>query len=161
MSSSLSVNRNRGFDMKIAEQIKAIRIASSLTQAELAKKIGKSYGTMQKYEQGLIEPSFDVLNKICVACGVTIDTLLSYEPNSHITYLTDKFTQVVEKLYKSAEDIDISVQCESDCDYQVNRFRVYQMTLEHIDSMQADIDHALDASGISLHALEKKSDENT
>lgn len=56
--------------MSIGENIKKFRKAARITQKELARRINKSYSSVQKYELDLANPSLDVIRDIAVVCGV-------------------------------------------------------------------------------------------
>lgn len=61
----------------IAKNISAYRKRASLTQSELAEKIGYSDKSVSKWEQGGGLPDVYVLMQIAEICGVTIDELVS------------------------------------------------------------------------------------
>lgn len=52
-------------------KIKAARKAAGLTQRDLADKLGKSFSTVQKYENGLVEPPISIVPEIAEAIGVS------------------------------------------------------------------------------------------
>lgn len=62
--------------MTVGQKIKKIRKEAGLTQGELAEKCGLATfasGTKSRaitdYERGVRNPSFEILQKIAVACG--------------------------------------------------------------------------------------------
>ena len=55
---------------------KNLRKDNSLTQAELAKKLGVAPSTVGMYERGQREPDFETLEKIAVYFSVNMNTLL-------------------------------------------------------------------------------------
>lgn len=67
--------------MSIASAIKQAR-KGKMTQRELAKAIGKSFSSVQKYELGLATPPVHTLNKIADVLGVSLSDLA----NVHISY---------------------------------------------------------------------------
>jgi transcriptional regulator with XRE-family HTH domain len=58
--------------MNIGETIKTERKKKNITQKELAQKINKSERMVQKYENGEVTPSIEVLNQIAAELGVFI-----------------------------------------------------------------------------------------
>lgn len=58
--------------------IRNIRKAAGLTQADLADKIGINRATLSKYESGDIEPSISMLVKISNALDVSINELCNF-----------------------------------------------------------------------------------
>jgi transcriptional regulator with XRE-family HTH domain len=71
-----------------------------LTQKQLAEKIGGGFSTVQKYELGIIEPSFLIVEEIASALGVTNGALLGWETDK----LPDAFSFLknMEPKYKEA-----------------------------------------------------------
>jgi transcriptional regulator with XRE-family HTH domain len=52
-----------------AELIKNARRAAGLTMAELAERAGTSKPTVSRYENGLVDPGVETLNRLLHACG--------------------------------------------------------------------------------------------
>lgn len=67
--------------MTVGETLKTERRKKNLTQKELANKIGKSERMIQKYENGEVMPSINVLGDISIALGVTINDLIIGDEN--------------------------------------------------------------------------------
>ncbi len=65
--------------MNIGDTIKTERKKKNLTQKELAEKINKSERMVQKYENGEVIPSIEVLNNIGAALGVFIFSFANNE----------------------------------------------------------------------------------
>ena len=66
--------------MKIfSERLKETRQDVGLSQKEVAQNIGITASAYANYEQGLREPSFEVLAKICDTLDVSADFLLGIE----------------------------------------------------------------------------------
>ena len=66
-----------------------------MTQAELAKKIGKGTSTLQKYELGLLEPSIETLTKLSDIFDVSIDYLLGVIPESTLPEVFKKLESIL------------------------------------------------------------------
>lgn len=55
----------------LGQKIKAARKAAKLTQRELAEKLGKNFSTIQKYENGIVEPPISLIPEIAKAIGIS------------------------------------------------------------------------------------------
>ena len=62
--------------MTFSEKLQRARKNKSMTQAELAEKIGVTARSVQNYELGARYPKRDILAKICKVLGVRIETLV-------------------------------------------------------------------------------------
>lgn len=62
--------------VSLTERLKMLRKSKKITQAVLAKAIGKSTSVITHYESGDRMPSYDVLIKLSYFYGVTTDYLL-------------------------------------------------------------------------------------
>lgn len=62
--------------MTFSEKLQKARKNRSMTQAELAEKIGVTARSVQNYELGARYPKRDILAKICKVLGVRIETLV-------------------------------------------------------------------------------------
>ena len=67
---------NGGFDMTFPEKLQRARKNKSMTQVQLAEKIGVTARCVQNYEMGARYPKRDILAKICKTLGVRIETLV-------------------------------------------------------------------------------------
>lgn len=63
--------------MRLADQIKKLRIENELTQEMLATKMHTTRQTISKWEQGTIEPSIQMLNKLASFFNVSLDELVN------------------------------------------------------------------------------------
>ena len=61
---------------KISENLKSLRIASNLSQKDLAKLLNVSFKTISHWESGYSEPSLDMLKALKNVLQVTYDDLL-------------------------------------------------------------------------------------
>lgn len=66
----------------LGEQIRALRQARGLSQAELAKCAGTSQAAIARLEAGGVEPKFRTLDKVRAALGVTLEVRL-VEPSAN------------------------------------------------------------------------------
>lgn len=63
--------------MKVfSERIKDLRTEKGISQEEIALQLGITRSAYSNYEQGIREPSYDVLVKICSLFEVSSDYLL-------------------------------------------------------------------------------------
>ena len=62
--------------LTIGEAIKKARVAKRYTKADLARKTGLSYQTLDKWEKGKTYPNVFNLIPIADALGVTLDELV-------------------------------------------------------------------------------------
>lgn len=88
---------------KFKENIKICRKKLKLTQVELAEKLNTSHATINRYEKGVNEPTFDTLIKLAKFFNVTTDYLLGFEPvkkNIPESEFTQEQQQVVELVKK-------------------------------------------------------------
>lgn len=65
--------------MTIGDRIKEVRIKSGLTQEALASKMGIAKTTLTGYEKGNRGPKSDMLMKIAIICGTSVDYLVGVE----------------------------------------------------------------------------------
>lgn len=89
--------------MTIGEKIKSLRKESKMTQPELAKKIGISVPTLQRYENGVTELKPSMVNKIADILGVPVEDLV-VEPykmtrNPAVKNFEDMTTEEMEELW--------------------------------------------------------------
>lgn len=89
---------------------KRLRLASGLTQTEIAEKLGVSKSTISMYENGNREPDFDTLEKIADFFNVDIDYLLGRTEKTTALpetagkyYLNDETAQVAQEIFENKE----------------------------------------------------------
>ena len=63
---------------RIGRRIRRIRVARGLSQAELGSKVGLTADRIQKYENGMRKPKYEMMKKISGALGVDLSAL--YDP---------------------------------------------------------------------------------
>jgi len=62
--------------LQLGERVKEIRIQKGLTQTELANKIGKDHPSINKLENGKVNPSYYFLFEVAQGLGVDIKDLI-------------------------------------------------------------------------------------
>lgn len=62
--------------MKLNEKLKSFRIERGLSQRELAKKIGISVPTLQKYEYGTLNLKTEIIIKLCDIFNISLDEFI-------------------------------------------------------------------------------------
>nr|MBO4517655.1 helix-turn-helix transcriptional regulator [Clostridia bacterium] len=63
--------------MNFAENLKNLRKAKGITQKQLAETLGVDQRTVSAWENGVCEPSFDLLLKLCQFFNETFDEILT------------------------------------------------------------------------------------
>lgn len=71
-------------NIHIGEQIKSLRHSHSMTQEQLAQKLGVSAQAVSKWESGINMPDIQLLPEISVAFGVSIDALFAMTDESRM-----------------------------------------------------------------------------
>lgn len=66
------------------ERIRELRVASGLSQVELAKKLGVSKQSVSNWENDNIQPSIEMLVKIARTFNVSTDYLLGQDNHTYI-----------------------------------------------------------------------------
>ena len=61
---------------KFNEKLKQLRLERALSQNDVAEKLGLTRTAYANYEQGIREPSYETLKKICQFFEVTSDYLI-------------------------------------------------------------------------------------
>lgn len=62
--------------MSIAARLITLRKERTLTQQEMADKVGLHVNQIRRYETGNAQPSLEALKKIALALNITIDSLV-------------------------------------------------------------------------------------
>ena len=65
--------------MSIGERIREVRVRCGLTQEGLASQMGIAKTTLTGYEKGYRDPKSDMLMKIAMICGTSVDYLVGHE----------------------------------------------------------------------------------
>jgi transcriptional regulator with XRE-family HTH domain len=74
-------------NFNIGAKIKALRLAASMTQEQLANKLGISAQAVSKWESGTNMPDIQILPALSVIFGVTIDSLFDITDENKMTRL--------------------------------------------------------------------------
>lgn len=71
--------------MKFCERLRELRKQSSITQKDIAQRLGIHVVTLQQYERGVREPNIESLLKMAILFNVSLDDLLCFDDfkNSH------------------------------------------------------------------------------
>lgn len=92
---------------------KHLRIASGLTQAEMAEKLGVSKSTISMYENGNREPDFETLEAIADFFNVDIDYLLGRTNKTTVLpetvgnyYINDETAKAAQEIFEN-EDLRV------------------------------------------------------
>ncbi|MEE1154202.1 MAG: helix-turn-helix transcriptional regulator [Acutalibacteraceae bacterium] len=89
--------------IKIAENIKSLRKAHSLTQEQMAEALGVTVGAVYKWEAGLSVPEIKLIIEIADFFEISVDTLLGYEQqNGNVENRIQRIKQCI--LEKDFED---------------------------------------------------------
>lgn len=83
--------------------LKALRLRETMTQAQLAQKLGVTKSVISAYETGLRLPSYDVLIHIAKIYNVSTDYLLGIErkQNVDLSGLTQEEVEALLNLIKA------------------------------------------------------------
>jgi len=90
--------------IKIAENIKNLRKAHSLTQEQLAEALGVTIGAVYKWEAGLSLPEIKLIMEIADFFEISVDVLLGYEQQSgNVECRIERIQQyILEKNFEEA-----------------------------------------------------------
>jgi transcriptional regulator with XRE-family HTH domain len=96
--------------MSVGENIKKVRKEKGVQQKAVAQEIGLDQSSYNKIENGKREPSVEVLQKLSVIFGVTVDDLLNPDNNqpSPVTVEDKTITEKI-RLIEQLEDEDKNV----------------------------------------------------
>lgn len=64
---------------QFGKRLQQCRVASKLTQEELAERVGLTIESISNMERGIHGPSFDSLEKISNALGIPAKTLFEFD----------------------------------------------------------------------------------
>ena len=86
--------------MKINEKIKELRKNKNLTQKEMAKKLGVSLSSLQKYEYGDFYPSIEVIKNIVDLFNITLSDFLD------VSDITNEEKEVINWNIKRSRELE-------------------------------------------------------
>lgn len=84
--------------MNYGKRIRTARIASGLTQKELAQKLGVSAALVGQYETGIRNPKIDTLNRIAEALSLSSSFFQGTQPFSDMNLLSEYKIPILNKL---------------------------------------------------------------
>lgn len=87
-----------------AENLKRARKAASLTQKEVAEKIGVSKATYSLYEAGKRRPVIAGIKKLADVLDVTADELLGLPQTDYVSFITAEDKLLVESYHSLNAD---------------------------------------------------------
>lgn len=92
----------------IDNRIRSLRSEHSMTQTELAKKLGVSKSVISSYENAIHQPPYDILIRLSQIFGVTCDYLLGISDTRYISTegLTEIQIQVLERIAEELRSIN-------------------------------------------------------
>jgi len=70
--------------MLSADLLREARLRAGLTQAELARRVGKPASMISRWERGKVEPSFETLRGLVRACGLELTFRLANYDDSYV-----------------------------------------------------------------------------
>lgn len=94
-------------------RLKELRKNKNLKQSDVAKAIFTSQQNYSRYENGSVEPDYEILKRLASFFGVSIDYILGKEPNDLILISKDDFKKLkeasdiiqrIDRISKSLED---------------------------------------------------------
>ena len=87
-----------------SEHLQQIRQSKGLSQTDLAQRTGLKPAAISHFETGRRKPSFDNLNKLADALGVSMDYLFG-EAREHASTASSKLLRDFEKLSLKDQDV--------------------------------------------------------
>ncbi len=90
----------------LSERIRNLRISRSMSQVELAEKLGVTKQSVSNWENDNIQPSIEMLVKISKALNVSTDSLLSLDKRKYVevTGLSDEVIAHVQQVINDLLD---------------------------------------------------------
>jgi transcriptional regulator with XRE-family HTH domain len=72
-----------------ADLIRGARLRAGLTQAELARRLGRPQSQIARWENGRVVPSLETLRRVVRACGLELTFGLANYDDSYIAYIEE------------------------------------------------------------------------
>jgi transcriptional regulator with XRE-family HTH domain len=70
-----------------ADLIREARLRAGLTQADLARRVGRAQPAIARWESGRVEPSLETLRSIIRACGLELAFSLYNYDDSYVPFI--------------------------------------------------------------------------
>ena len=93
--------------MKFNEKLKALREAKGYTQDEIASRLNIARQSVSKWEQGINEPDFDTLKKLCTILDCSIAELID-DDKEVVSSKEEKREKTANKLFIASLILSIS-----------------------------------------------------
>lgn len=87
--------------MQIGEKIRNLRLASDLTQEELAERAGLTKGFISQVERDLYSISLDSLEQILTAMNITMSSFFRESPGEKVIHPAESRTHIQKERVKS------------------------------------------------------------
>ncbi len=136
-------------NINIGTKIKTMRLASSMTQEQLANRLGVSAQAVSKWESGTNMPDIQILPELSVIFGVSIDSLFDMTDESKLERVENMLDSV---RFLSEEDFKNAEQYLKDCMSKEDSQSKATLLLAMLYNKRADEYHEL-ASPLARKAL--------
>lgn len=87
----------------IAENLQKLRKDKNYTQAQCAKKVGVSLGSVRNYENGASFPTADVIQSYCNVFGVSPNYIFGVKQDSLLLQYIDSAIEILSKIKKALQ----------------------------------------------------------
>ncbi|HUV72300.1 MAG TPA: helix-turn-helix transcriptional regulator [Clostridia bacterium] len=87
-------------DLRLAHLLKQARKTASLSQKQLAQKLGVSDKTISAYESSRAIPPLPTLKKIAQITSQPLSFFLEEENNSEVALINEKLNIIIEEIKK-------------------------------------------------------------
>lgn len=137
-------------NIEIGARIKRLRLGNSMTQEQLAQKLGVSAQAISKWESGTNMPDIQILPDLAVIFGVSIDELFAMTQESRMERIENQLENV---RFLSSEEFRQSEQFLKDCREKPDCEAKATLLLAELYNKRADEYHQL-AKPIARKALQ-------
>lgn len=137
-------------NIEIGTRIKSLRLANSMTQDQLAQKLGLTAQAVSKWESGTNMPDIQILPDLAVIFGVSIDELFAMTDESRMERIENQIENV---RFMSREDFQRSERFLKDCLKKPNCEAKATLLLAMLYNKRAEECHEL-AKPLARKALE-------
>ncbi len=96
--------------MEIGKHLRQVRESHGLMQKQLAERAGLDRSYVSKLERGLVDPTFNTLQKIAKAYNLTIGNLLNYGLQDRFTLDLDAAVDALRTLRYNMVRVEITVK---------------------------------------------------